>query len=132
VSLIAPRLYKAAGIVVSAPLALVMKDVPVSEQRAPVGVKSRQLVKRQIVDKHGCRIRRIVRASAQIDDLGPGHRLFQANGAGGVGIRTHQAAIPCAGADCNVESRVLAHMLRYCQRGFAADRTVDTVMCCGD
>jgi len=72
---IAPLLRVTPGVVMGAALALVVDDPPISKQRAVILIDRRQFAKREIVHQHGRRVDRILRAPAQVNDLGFRHRL---------------------------------------------------------
>src|ERR1700751_1891397 len=70
VSLVSPLLHVSAGIEVSAPLALIVNDSSISEEWPLVLVDRRQLAECEVVDENRSRIRRVLWASTEIDDLG--------------------------------------------------------------
>src|SRR5271165_3289877 len=86
VSLVAPGLHVAARIVVGAPLALVMNNLPIGKERPVVRIERRHLAKCEVVDKHrGC-IGGVVRAAGEVYDFDAGNRLMQPHSSGWVRI----------------------------------------------
>jgi hypothetical protein len=75
-ALVAPLFNVAAGVVVGAALTLVVDEVAVSEERPAVLVEFRQLVKGEVVDQHSGGIDRIVRAAAEVDEVGETRNRF--------------------------------------------------------
>src|ERR1039458_4031076 len=75
IALVPPLLWVASSIIMRPPLALVVDDPPIGKQRTVVLIHRRQLAECEVVHQHRGRVRRILRAAAQVDDLGLRHRL---------------------------------------------------------
>src|SRR5450755_341830 len=120
VALIAPRLDEQPRVEVRAPLALVVDQVPVGEQRPVVLIERGHLVERQIMHEHGDRVHRVVRAPAEVHDRGAGHHVLHALPAGRAVL--HNSSVPRAGAHREGELRVAGDLPREVERRATADR----------
>src|SRR5579864_4649276 len=124
VPLVAPLLHIAASTEVSPPLALIVDDASISKERPVVLIQCRQFTERQVVNQNRRSIRRILRASAQVDDLGFRYSLRNAHGAGRIRRSTHQPAVPGAGSSRNRCCCVRANLFRDRERRLAGNSAV--------
>ena len=97
VPFIAPFGDEAAGVVMCAPLALIVDDAAIGEQGPVILIERGQIVEGQVMDQHRRGVGGIVRTAGHVDDLDAGHGLLNAQRAGGIGIRANQPAIEGAG-----------------------------------
>src|SRR5579864_1744448 len=128
VSFVTPLLHVAAGVEVSTPLALIVDDASISKERPVVLIHRWQLPEREVVHQHRRGIRRILRASTQVDDLGLRHGLRNAHGAGGIRRRTHQPAVPGASSSRNRCRCIGANVFRDGECRLAGDSAVHPVI----
>lgn len=120
VPLVAPLFDELPGVEVRPPLTLVVDQVPVREQRPAVLVERRHLPEGEEVDEDGDGVRRVVRAAAEVDDLGSRHHVLHALAAGRPVL--DEAAVPGARADRERRASVPGHLADEVQCRASADR----------
>src|SRR5487761_2064841 len=122
---VSPRQHVLAGVEVGPPLALVVEELAVGEERAAHGVSGRQTVEREVVDDRRGEVLDVHRAPGEVDHLRPRDDIGNAICPGWPAVRRWQPAVECARSDRDGQERVVADLLHRGEEGLAAHQAVD-------
>src|SRR5487761_2152771 len=122
---VAPRQHVLAGVEVGPPLALVVEELAVGEERTAHGVSGRQTVEREVVDDRRGEVLDVHRAPGEVDHLRPRDDIGDASCPGWPAVRRWQPAVECARSDRDGQERVVADLLHRGEEGLAAHQAVD-------